>query len=128
MQALGLQDIGVIYEGEHKNSISLGYFLRQKNALRRKTGLEEKGYEPMMRVQRQSEPRYWLDYEQTPGSSLLALDMQSRANDFMQRAMPCPDQPPLDANSAATGSWTDADPALQIDPPIEGHELQTEDS
>ena len=73
LKALGLKDIGVIYDGEHKNSISLGYFLRQENALKRKRGLEAKGYKPMMRVQRQAEPRYWLDYEQIPGSSLVAL-------------------------------------------------------
>lgn len=68
LKALGLKDIGVIFEGEWKNAISLGYFLRQKNASRRVKGLEDRGYTPSMRVQRQSEPRYWLDYEQNPGS------------------------------------------------------------
>lgn len=92
LQALGLDDIGVIYEGEWENAISLGYFLRQKNAMRRKEGLEERGHEPRIRVQRQAESRYWLDYEQDPGSDLIALDMQNRPNDFMQRALPCPEQ------------------------------------
>ena len=45
-----------------------------------------------MRVQRQAEPRYWLDYEQNPGSELIALDMQNRPNDFMHRSLPCPEQ------------------------------------
>ena len=89
LQALGLEDIGVIYEGDWKNAISLGYFMRQENAQRRKNGVESKGYEPLMRVQRQGEPRYWLDYEQNPGSGLIALDMQNRPNDFMQRTLPC---------------------------------------
>jgi hypothetical protein len=92
LQALGLKDIAVIYNGEWKNAISLGYFLRQENAIRRKKSLEDRGHAPLMRVQRQSEPRYWLDYEQTPGSGLIALDMQNRPNDFMQRALPCPEQ------------------------------------
>jgi hypothetical protein len=92
LQALGLEDIGVIYEGEWENAVSLGYFLRQENALRRKKGLEERGHESRIRVQRQSESRYWLDYEQDPGSDLIALDMQNRPNDFMQRALPCPEQ------------------------------------
>ncbi len=92
LQALGLDDIGIIYEGEWENAISLGYFLRQKNAMRRKKGLEERGHEPQIRVQRQAESRYWLDYEQDPGSDLVALDMQNRPNDFMQRALPCPEQ------------------------------------
>lgn len=90
LQALGLKDIAVIYNGEWTNAISLGYFLRQENAVRRKNSLEERGYTPRIRVQRQSEDRYWLDYEQAPGSDLVALDMQDRPNDFMQRSMPCP--------------------------------------
>jgi len=92
LQALGLKDIGIIYDGEWEKAISLGYFLRQENALKRKKALEDKGYEALMRVRRQGEPRYWLDYEQSPGSGLVALDMQNRPNDFMQRPVPCPDE------------------------------------
>ena len=92
LQALGLKDISVVYGGDWKNAISLGYFMRQENAARRKKNLEDRGYEPLMRVQRQAEPRYWLDYEQTPGSGLIALDMTNRPNDFMQRALPCPEE------------------------------------
>jgi hypothetical protein len=114
LQALGLKDIGVIYDGEQKNSISLGYFLRQENALRRKNGLEAKGYEPMMRVQRQAEPRYWLDYEQNPGSSLIVLDMQSRPNDFMQRGMPCPEQPLLGTNAIESETLGDTEEPSQV--------------
>jgi len=91
LQALGIRDIAVIYDGAWKNAISLGYFLRQENAVRRKESLEDKGFSPSMRVQRNSEPRYWLDYEQNPGSALITLDMQDRPNDFMQRSMPCPE-------------------------------------
>ncbi len=89
LQALGLEDIGVVYDGEWKNAVSLGYFMRQENAQRRKKSVEFKGYAPMIRVQRKGEPRYWLDYEQPPGSGLVAIDMQSRPNDFMQRSLPC---------------------------------------
>jgi hypothetical protein len=98
LQALGLQDIGVIYSGEWENAVSLGYFLRQENAVRRKQDLEERGYAPMMRVQRQSEPRYWLDYEQKPGAGLIALDMQDRPNDFSSRATPCPERGSVASN------------------------------
>jgi hypothetical protein len=89
LQALGLEDIGIMYDGDWKNAISLGYFMRQENAQRRKKSVESRGYAPMIRVQRQGEPRYWLDYEQPPGSGLIALDMQNRPNDFMQRSLPC---------------------------------------
>lgn len=92
LKALGLNDIGIIHDGEWKNAISLGYFLRQENAQRRKKNIESRGYEPLIRVRRQSEPRYWLDYEQSPGSGLLTLDMQGRPNDFMQRSLPCAEE------------------------------------
>lgn len=100
LQALGLKDIAIIYDGEWKNAISLGYFMRRENALRRKQDLEKKGYKPAMRIQREAEPRYWLDYEQSPGSGLLALDMQNRPNDFMQRSVPCPEADFIEANDA----------------------------
>ena len=92
LQALGLEDIAVIYDGDWKNAISLGYFLRQENADRRKKSLEDRGYSPLIRVQRQSESRYWLDYEQSTGSELITLDIQDRPNDFVQRALPCPEE------------------------------------
>jgi hypothetical protein len=94
LQALGLEDIRVLYSGEFKNSISLGYFLRQENALERRRGLEERGYTPMILVQRKNEVRYWLDYEQSPGSEMITLDMQNRPNDFMLRPMPCAESDP----------------------------------
>ena len=92
LQALGLKDIGVIYNGEWTNAISLGYFRRQENAAKRKKSLEDRDYSPLIRVRRQAEDRFWLDYEQNPGSDLIALNMQDRPNDFMQRGLPCPEQ------------------------------------
>jgi len=115
LQALGLEDSGVVYEGEFKNSISLGYFLRQKNAQKRKTDLQARGYEPMMRVQRQSEPRYWLDYEQDPGSSLVSLDFRDRQNDFMQRSLPCPEQALLETTPADLRAEADETVPVQAD-------------
>lgn len=112
LKALGLQDVGIIYDGEWKNAISLGYFLRQENAQRRKKSLEDRGYQPLIRVRRQSEPRYWLDYEQPPGSGLLSLDMRDRPNDFMQRPLPCPEE---------------RLPAVVLDQPSESFETPAQD-
>lgn len=123
LQALGLKDIGVIYDGERRNSISLGYFLRQENALRRKKGLESRGYKPSIRVQRQAESRYWLDYEQVPGSALLTLDMQNRPNDFMQRAMPCPELPAVEENVSEAGTLAGSEVS---DPVEQSDELESE--
>jgi len=112
LQALGLKDVAIMYEGEWKNSISLGYFMRQENAQRRKKALEDRGFSPRMRIQRQAEPRYWLDYEQEPGSGLIALDMRNRPNDFMQRPVPCPEAEFLDPDALAS-----QDDGLSIDEP-----------
>lgn len=102
LQALGLKDVAIIYNGEWKNSISLGYFMRQENAQRRKKALEDRGFHPMMRIQREAEPRFWLDYEQEPGAGLVELDMQNRPNDFMQRPVPCPEAEFLETEAVAS--------------------------
>jgi hypothetical protein len=115
LQALGLKDIAVIYDGDWKNAISLGYFLRQENANRRKKSLEDRRYSPLIRVQRQSEPRYWLDYEQNTGSELITLDMQDRPNDFMQRALPCPEEDMFELTEA--GPQVTAQAAVQSQTP-----------
>ncbi|MCW8925747.1 MAG: SPOR domain-containing protein, partial [Xanthomonadales bacterium] len=92
LRALGLEDIAVIHdEGEWKNAISLGYFMRQGNANRRRQQLKERGFDPQVLVRRHAEPRYWLDYEQAPGVSLLEVDLQDFPNDFTKRALPCPE-------------------------------------
>lgn len=114
LQALGLKDIVVIYNGEWKNAVSLGYFLRQENALRRKKDLEDRGFAPSIRVQRQSESRYWLDYEQSPGSGLFVMDMKDRPNDFMQRSLPCPDQNPFEITASDPDKL-----AAEVKPPQE---------
>ena len=121
LQALGLNDVGIIYDGEWANAVSLGYFMRQENAQRRKQDLERRGHNPVIRIQRQAEPRYWLDYEQSPGSALIALDMQSRPNDFMQRPVPCPETDFLEASDAGSQDGeqelTQAQTSADDDPP-----------
>jgi len=130
LQALGLKDIGVIYNGEWKNAISLGYFLRQENAQRRKKSLEERDYTPSIRVQRQSESRYWLDYEQYPGSVLITLDMQNRPNDFMQRTLPCPELNPFEDTGDSQSEEVDEPPTEDSGSPqpVEVIEPQPEES
>ena len=131
LQALGLKDIAVVYDGDWKNAISLGYFMRQENAIRRKKSLENRGHAPLVRVQRQSEPRYWLDYEQNPGSGLIALDMQNRPNDFMQRALPCPEQelfdtPPVESQAASSDVAQALEPAQDADVLPPGQDIDSD--
>jgi len=122
LQGLGLKDASVMYDGEYRNSISLGYFLRQENALKRKQGLEARGYEPLMRVKRQAEPRYWLDYEQNPGSALITLDMHGRPNDFMQRSLPCPEQGLFETTVAESQQHAESKATTSADVVIESED------
>jgi len=117
IHAEGVKDVRVLFEGEMEKGVSLGYFLRQGNAIRRQKDMQQRGYPALIRVRRHTEPRYWLDYEQIPGSGLIALDMQNRANDFMQRSMPCPEQVAL---APVSNGMTQA-PLLP-----EGNDLQAE--
>jgi len=125
LQGLGLKDVAVIYNGEWTNGISLGYFRRQENGLKRKQSLEDKGYTPLIRVRRAAEDRFWLDYEQNPGSALIALDMQNRPNDFMQRTLPCPEQEVRDtpveqvATVVAAPVETPVQEAVEVDEPVQ---------
>jgi len=127
LQALGLKDISILYDGEWKNAISLGYFMRQANATRRKNNLQDRGYEPLMRVLREAEPRYWLDYEQTPGSELIALDMQNRPNDFMRRALPCPEEDLFETTDPDSQEPAEELAQLKVSEPVESSRLEAED-
>jgi len=92
LRALGLEDTSVIInDSEMNNAISLGYFMRQGNANRRQQQLQKRGFEAQVRVRRDMEPRFWLDYEQEPGAELLEVDMQAQQNNFRQRMLPCPE-------------------------------------
>lgn len=113
LKLLGFTDVGVIYDGEHARSISLGYFLRRKNALKRKQSFEAKGYRPQVRTQRQVEPRFWLDFELSLGAELPALDANNLPVDFEQRAVPC--------SGSKAPAATVAEPLLEnVEPPAAG--------
>ncbi len=118
LKLLGFSDVGVIYDGEHARSISLGYFLRRKNAVKRKQSFEAKGYRPQIRTQSQAEPRFWFDFELSPGAELPVLDANRLPVDFEQRAIPCsfreaPARTATDAR-AATDQADSAEPASAV--------------
>jgi len=60
----GLEDIALIRTGDWNLSISLGYFIRQQNALARREQVMTLGFVAKMRIQREDETRYWVDYQQ----------------------------------------------------------------
>lgn len=76
LQALydaGLEDVALIRNGDWDRSISLGYFVEQANALARHDRVRTLGFPAEMRIQREDEIRYWVDY-QRPASAHAAAD------------------------------------------------------
>ena len=65
LRRLGLEDIAVVSGPEGDFQISLGYFLDEGNALMRRDRVRELGFEAETRLQRETQTRYWLDYEIT---------------------------------------------------------------
>lgn len=66
LQALydaGLEDVALIRNGDWDRSISLGYFVEQANALARRDQMRSMGFPAEMRIQREDEARYWVDYQ-----------------------------------------------------------------
>jgi hypothetical protein len=62
----GLQDTAVVSDDSGEYRVSLGYFLDQANARRRRDHARSLGFEADIRLQRETQPRYWLDYERAP--------------------------------------------------------------
>lgn len=82
----GLHDIAVVTDDTGQYRISLGYFLQESNARRRRNQLRDLGYEAETRLQREAQPRYWLDVETTPSSDFERPDAIDAS---LFRAIPC---------------------------------------
>ena len=86
----GLQDLAVVTDADGEYRVSLGYFLDENNARRRRNRVRDLGFEASTRLVRETEPRYWLDYDQprkSPPASIILGDRLSRS---LHREIPCP--------------------------------------
>jgi len=63
----GIEDVRLMESGDFDNAVSLGYFFEQLNAVRRREAIEGMGFEVEIRIQRDDETRYWVDYRQLAG-------------------------------------------------------------
>ncbi|MBT8062330.1 MAG: hypothetical protein HKO64_02105 [Xanthomonadales bacterium] len=63
----GIEDVRLLESGEFNNAVSLGYFFEQSNAARRRDLARAMGFEVEMKIQRQDETRFWVDYRQLAG-------------------------------------------------------------
>jgi len=90
----GLEDVAVISGADGGHKVSLGYFLEEKNARERVARARDLGFAAEIRLQRETQPRYWLDYVQAhdapPASPALADTVPAN----LHRQMPCGDPLP----------------------------------
>ncbi len=87
LQKAGLQDIAVVSDDSATFRVSLGYFLEEANARRRRDAVRELGFEAETRLQRESQTRYWLDYAFT--DTAYAERAASALPTGQQREVPC---------------------------------------
>lgn len=86
----GLHDIAVVSDDESGDyRVSLGYFLQEANARRRRDQLRELGYEAETRLQRESQPRYWLDFERAIPSDEVVATGPAIPPSELGRPIPC---------------------------------------
>ena len=90
LQRRGIEDVAVVNNEPGVFQVSLGYFLDERNARRRRDQLRELGFEAVTRLQRESQARWWLDYAQTPGSSGATEALQGLLATALNRSIPCP--------------------------------------
>ncbi len=87
LEAAGLQDIAVVSDDSGEYRVSLGYFLEEANARRRRDEVRELGFDVETRLQRETQTRYWLDY------AFSQPEMAEQAARALpaggQRAIPC---------------------------------------
>lgn len=87
LQAAGLQDMAVVSDDTGEYRVSLGYFLEEANARRRRDEVRELGYVVETRLQRETQTRFWLDYAFSQPD--MAEPAARALPDGEQRAIPC---------------------------------------
>lgn len=84
----GLVDIRRFLTGELENSISLGLFSSEANAIRRARSVEKLGFVAMVRPKSQETDFFWLEYMQEPGLKLPIKGVRINFPDV--EIKPCP--------------------------------------
>lgn len=89
LQAAGFEDLAVVTDTDGAYRVSLGYFLDEANARRRRDSVREKGFDADTRLQRQTEQRFWLDYVQSPGATPAVETLDATVDRSLNRGIPC---------------------------------------
>ena len=105
----GLQDTAVVSDEGGEYRVSLGYFLDQANARRRRDHARSLDFDAEIRLQRESQPRYWLDYERLR-SDIAAPEAPEGILPAQHRAIPCAVSEDRDRGSLPPGPEDLPDP------------------
>lgn len=99
----GVNDIAVMLSGDQANTVSLGLYDRRETASARVEAVRALGFDAQMRVRREPEPRFWLDYD--PRALAVNGDELAAELSVYNRPMPCPRSPlPADAATSPLAS------------------------
>ncbi len=75
----GLHDVAVVGDRSGAFRVSLGYFLEEANARQRRDAARALGFTAETELQRETQPRYWLDYAYAAGMRSDPLQAGERA-------------------------------------------------
>lgn len=100
----GHDDVSLMTDGEYDLSVSLGYFINQSNASQLIEKVRALGFEAEMRVQRDDESRYWVDYEQQAGVEYASRMLAEFVPEALHHALGCGEeqQSPVHSNQESS--------------------------
>jgi hypothetical protein len=93
LQQAGAGDVAIVAGRDGQSVISLGYYAEEANAKARAEEIENLGYQPKSIIRRETQERFWLDYELEPGVELGGLAANRSQQPVYRRAIPCIEKP-----------------------------------
>jgi hypothetical protein len=89
LQRAGFQDVAVVTDPQGELRVSLGYYLEEANARSHRDALRDQGFPAETRLQREPQPRYWLDYRLREGAEPPSAASGAALVEEYSRAIPC---------------------------------------
>lgn len=88
----GIEDVALIRQGRWNLAISLGYFIEQSNAVRRRDEVRALGMDAQMLIRRDDEVRYWVDYVQRSGAGYASRVLDGLVPPGLHHQTACEDE------------------------------------
>lgn len=85
----GLEDVAVVTAADGSPRVSLGYFLQERYARARRDQARKLGFAAAIRLQRETQPRFWLDYVQDRDAPPAPQALGRAVAASLHRPIPC---------------------------------------